>query len=222
MNSIYAIKILNTKEYINIKDKLFNFLSNSSKEKLSNYKNIICQQRSLLGEVIVRNYFNKKHNIPFQNIDFKYNKTGKPHIKNINDFNFNISHSGEWVVVVFSDDEIGVDIEKIKDINFEIAQRFFSEEECDNIFTKNEKEKLEQFFIYWTIKESFLKAIGTGLTRPLNTFTVKLIDNKYHIFEDTKKLDWNIYLNKLENYFISVCSKANEKYLIKEININDL
>lgn len=60
-----------------------------------------------------------------RNIKIIHNDYGKPYFKDFEKINFNISHSGEYVVCCFSDKEIGVDIEKIRNHNIEIAKSFF-------------------------------------------------------------------------------------------------
>lgn len=80
---------------------------------------------------------------------------------------FSVSHSGKYVALILADDchtEVGIDIEKQKDSKNGIAARFFTEEECAVITTR------QRMFVYWTLKESFLKAIGLGLKYPMNKF----------------------------------------------------
>ncbi|MDR0788730.1 MAG: 4'-phosphopantetheinyl transferase superfamily protein, partial [Bifidobacteriaceae bacterium] len=76
------------------------------------------------------------------------------HDKNVN---FNISHTKNYILVAVSDSEIGVDIEELPD---------FSMLDLKNVFTENEIEnQTEQYLLkIWTMKESYLKCRGIGLT----------------------------------------------------------
>ena len=86
---------------------------------------------------------------------------------------FNLSHSGEWTVVAVSDGEVGVDIQQVKPADMRLAKRFFTEDEWRQIEGAGEN-SLGLFYRLWTVKEAYLKALGTGLNRPLNSFSVRL------------------------------------------------
>lgn len=98
---------------------------------------------------------------------------GKPHIQDRPDFHFNLSHSGSWVVIAYGESPVGVDVERIRmDAGKEnIARRHFTPEEQEYVFSAGE-ENGERFFEIWTAKESYLKYLGTGLRRSLNSFSV--------------------------------------------------
>jgi 4'-phosphopantetheinyl transferase len=112
---------------------------------------------------------------------FKYSAREKPSLANASaDIRFNVSHSGDQAIVAVANGrEIGVDIEQIRrNVECEqLAERFFSAGERRFIRELPEEKKLYAFFRLWTCKEAFLKAHGTGLSRPLSSFDVKLVDN---------------------------------------------
>lgn len=85
---------------------------------------------------------------------------------------FNLSHSGGWTVIALSDCEVGVDIQQVKPVDMRLAKRFFSEKECAQL-TEAGDGATELFYRLWTVKEAYLKALGTGLNRPLNSFSVR-------------------------------------------------
>ena len=83
--------------------------------------------------------------------------SGKPFFEDYPNFHFNISHSENLIAVAVADSPVGVDIEKKRDANLKIAQRFFTEEE------KNFVKDSDSFFYVWTRKEALLKKMGEGL-----------------------------------------------------------
>jgi len=129
-------------------------------------------------ELLIKNIIDEKLKIQPKKIIISKNAYGKPYLTNKRNFHFNISHSGKWVVCAVGERPVGIDIEFIDQINLEtaekIAERFFSDEEYEDLFTREEKDILAYFYEIWTLKESFIKAIGKGLTIPLNSFTVKI------------------------------------------------
>ncbi|CAI8733179.1 MULTISPECIES: 4'-phosphopantetheinyl transferase family protein [Bacillus] len=130
-------------------------------------------QRSLLAEIMIRLYVIKTLKMPNEDIQFMHNDYGKPFLKNIAEFHFNISHSEDWIVCSIHHGPVGIDIEKIVPFNLEIAKQLFSEIEYMDLLEKDEKERLSYFFELWTAKESYVKAVGKGLSIPLNSFSLK-------------------------------------------------
>lgn len=108
-------------------------------------------------------------------------KNGKPYLRGLSDvFQFSLSHSGKIAMIVSAYDAagnapfVGCDVEEMKTPELAVAERFFSEEEQKEIFQKEDpEEQKEAFYRFWTLKEAFLKAEGSGLLRPLSSFTVR-------------------------------------------------
>ena len=105
-------------------------------------------------------------------IGFLNGENDKPFIgnSNPNNLHFNISHSGEWILIGVTNTALGVDVERIKpDFNYqEIISLNFSPKEINYIV---QNEPLERFFSLWTRKEAFLKATGQGLNDNLTLFS---------------------------------------------------
>jgi 4'-phosphopantetheinyl transferase len=126
--------------------------------------------------VILGNYLN----IQPRNLNFTYNTHGKPRIANEldqNHVNFNLSHShGIALYAVTLGREVGIDIERVRtNLSFEkIAKRFFSPLEFKTLVALPPSERIEGFFHCWTRKEAYIKAIGEGLSIPLDQFDVTL------------------------------------------------
>ncbi|MBM1106812.1 4'-phosphopantetheinyl transferase superfamily protein [Aurantibacter crassamenti] len=114
-------------------------------------------------------------------IVFEYSEFGKPsYLKNV-DLDFNVSHSGNRIIIGFSKEyNLGVDIERIKkDFDpLELAENVFSDDEIRALSATNDSEKFQAFYRGWTRKESFIKAVGEGLSYPLKSFTVTIDDDE--------------------------------------------
>lgn len=97
---------------------------------------------------------------------WKKNNYNKPYIEDWHPFN--ISHSGNLVILSYADSSIGVDIEKIQCFQYSELLKYFHEAEQELI--SNSENKLDIFYELWVKKEAFLKARGTGLVDGLNAF----------------------------------------------------
>lgn len=135
-----------------------------------------------------------------------YNENGKPYFKDSGIF-FNMSHSGKYAACAFSDDEIGVDIEKLSDVPKELMRAVCTDSEYRYLLAAGNKQK-EDFFRLWTVKESFMKCIGTGLA----TDPAKLEVTFGRQMQITQGVSAGSYFFKeyeVEGYSLTVCSKEN-------------
>lgn len=154
-------------------------------------------------------------------IAYEYNEFGKPYLKSNNLF-FNISHSSEWIAVVCDLAEVGIDIERIRPAEPRMICRLFSDEEIGYINSGLCSERHRRFTKLWTIKESHVKYIGTGLLTSLKSFRVDVSNKRIIDLCDTDNYDVIKYSKEtVPNYYMSVCGK-NEQALIKEIKLEDL
>jgi 4'-phosphopantetheinyl transferase len=92
---------------------------------------------------------------------------------------FNLAHSGELALVAVAEGcEVGVDVERLRPVRHcdEIAERYFSTGERDAVGAAEPALRSAAFLRCWTAKEAVLKAIGTGLGHPLQTFDTSAVD----------------------------------------------
>ena len=90
---------------------------------------------------------------------------------------FNLAHSHELALYAFTRGrEIGVDIEYLRALPDadQIADRFFSARENATLQALPASQRRQAFFNCWTRKEAYIKAIGKGLSQPLDQFEVSL------------------------------------------------
>lgn len=103
---------------------------------------------------------------------------GKPEIDNPGiDLRFNLSHCRDLVVcAVTRSAAIGVDVERIRTRPrlSKVSAEVFDPQELFDLGHLDESGQTKRFFDYWTLKESFVKASGAGLTMPLNEVGFKL------------------------------------------------
>ncbi|MET3939259.1 4'-phosphopantetheinyl transferase [Paenibacillus sp. PvP094] len=129
--------------------------------------------RSVLGETLARVILSKWTGARPGDLTFIRNTYGKPSLISHPDLPFNVSHSGDWVAVISGGHApLGVDVEKISPIDMTIAERFFSPLESKNLAAEPADQQLETFYQLWTLKESYIKAIGMGLSMPLDSFSM--------------------------------------------------
>lgn len=155
----------------------FDSVSAERKEKAQRYRFLKDRVLSIGAEVLLRKALTDC-GITLPEIRYGFETGGKPFLKGPEWFHFNISHSEDLVMVTVSENRIGCDIEKVTEIDLDIAKKFFFREEYENIAAlPASEERNELFFRYWTLKESFMKATGLGMKLPLDSFSILIGKN---------------------------------------------
>ncbi|MEB8805407.1 4'-phosphopantetheinyl transferase superfamily protein [Bacillus cereus] len=177
--------------------------------------------RTLIGDLLIRSLICQKYKINNEEIRFKYNEYGKPFVENFSDFHFNLSHSGEWVVCTTANFNVGIDIEKVSEIEaLKLAKEFFSADEFYDISNMNSDEQINYFYDLWTLKESYIKTIGKGLYTPLNSFSIKKESRALILYKNIPKNFYFKQYNIDPNYKLSACATREE--FPQEIIIKDI
>ncbi len=204
-------------------EMLRSVLSPEERKRASFYKFEHKQHSYIITQAVLRILISSYLDIEPADVILVASKKGKPFLINEPSLFFNNSNSHEICVYAFSrDDEVGIDIEKIRvlpDIDQLIEKNLTSREK--SYLLKNPDQKLSLFFQFWTFKESYLKAIGEGmrltpenLEFSLDRGNITLRSVKFG-FEDTL---WQFKSFTLEgNYTGALAYKGNET-LIRDMN----
>ena len=137
------------------------------------------KRRFTVARAYLRSTLSQYLLIPPEQLIFEYSSHGKPSLlaeQNPQQLTFNLSHSDEWILLgITKRDELGVDIEHFSErCEMGIAKRFFAPEEVEQLAKLPEDQHQASFFHIWTQKEAFIKAIGEGLSYPLDEFIVSV------------------------------------------------
>ncbi|MFC7394079.1 4'-phosphopantetheinyl transferase family protein [Scopulibacillus cellulosilyticus] len=179
------------------------------KKKILQYKNKnIRSLQCIVSDLLTRAMVYKHVGVKYREQIYGKNEYGKPFLVK-GGLQFNISHSHEYLILALSKKgEIGVDIEKVKPVKKTLLDYFLQPREYHSITSlSNPKNQLDLTFSYWTLKESFVKALGKGLTLPLKSFSIDL--DKLFIIKDSYTYYFKLY-NFLSSYKIAVCSTEKE------------
>lgn len=129
---------------------------------------------------------------------------------------FNVSHSGRYVIGIASDKETGCDIEYMDKAPLEVAEKFFYRSELDLI--NHSSDKSHAFWQLWTLKESYMKMTGEGMSLALDRFEVNVFD----LSVTRTGIKQNCFFKNLvfDNHMISFCKTDKELSDIKFIHVN--
>ena len=162
---------------------------------------------SIAGRLMMRKIISDIYGISWKDVQLQRTDKGKPYHCNSTSkitLSFNVSHQGDWTILAAESNgsHIGADIMKIESPAnkktqefFRIMKRQFTQEEWLQIFSGDtEQKQLANFYRNWCLKESFVKALGTGITYDLQSLSFKTKEelnensiNSTELFVDGKK-----------------------------------
>ncbi len=197
----YKLYLLNTAIFENEKkyQESLELLPEARKKKIHRFHNKKDAFNSL-GVGLILYYALKQHGLSFEDVTIKENNYGKPYLDN-KEIYFNLSHSGNMACGIVSTCQVGIDIEQIikTDVFADCFDMIFHPEEqlyLNKLSYLSLKEKLELYYRIWTLKESYLKALGVGLSIEMKTIL----------------LPYELY--KVENPLINCVHNYQEKWTL--------
>lgn len=134
-------------------------------------------------------------------IELAYGPSGKPKLRTRGaepSIHFNLAHADSCALFGFArGSEVGVDVEKLRDFPElgDIARRFFSPGEAERVANADTATRVPAFFRCWTRKEAFIKALGDGLSRPLDSFAVTVEADR------APRIEWTLGEPELPNFW---------------------
>ena len=167
-------------------------LSPSERERGRRFRKKDDCSRFVAGRGILRILAAQYRRCGSHEIEVGIEPSGKPILRlnpSENALHFNISHSGEIVAIAYARTPVGIDVEKIRsDMEWrEIAGRFFSASEFQQLLDLPFPDQRLEFFRRWTRKEAFAKAAGTGLQVPLAELPSTCADAGLEAIHDSKR-----------------------------------
>lgn len=106
---------------------------------------------------------------------------GKPYLTDHPEAQYNLSHAGEWVVCAAGMQPLGIDIEQPERYSERLVQRFFQPDEITDILKRSEEDRANVFAEYWTMKESFMKLCGAGLSMGFSGFRTERMHGRIEL-----------------------------------------
>ena len=139
----------------------------------------------------------------------RHSANGKPYFAGDKAPRFNLSHAGEYVILAIGREEVGVDIAKPAGADEMLARRCFTSAELARVMPARSCFDADMFFRFWTLKESYLKFIGTGLS--VDPLRIEIRgESPITLLQDGEHKPCSLRLFKtLPNYSIALCQQSD-------------
>lgn len=198
--------------YINEIPSCFILLNEEEKKRANNYLQQKDTQRFILARGLLKICASQYLGIPAKAIEIKIGANKKPFIQSSSSIklDYNISHSGNWIMMVFGIGALGIDVEQIQaSFNFEtLLPVCFSDEEQSYIQTNSNSREL--FYRLWTRKESFVKATSRGLDETLSHLIC--LDGEWELLPHLSMGNaWKVWSFALDHNHVASLSFAGGK-----------
>ena len=109
--------------------------------------------------------------LDYASLRLKKGENSKPEIEG-SSLQFNLSHSGKRAMCIMGEGSCGCDVEQLRPVKLEIAERYFAKSEYEYLISLPAEYREKAFYRLWTLKESFLKCTGEGLSGGLSSFSL--------------------------------------------------
>ncbi len=176
-------------------------LSPYRQQKIAILRNDRDRNRSL-GAGLLLDHGLAVYGLQERSVEYDIGQWGKPALKYHPEICFSLSHSGDYAICTIGDRPVGNDIEHVREGRLKVANRFFAEEELAWLYeAETEEERTGRMFRLWTMKESFLKVIGRGMSLSLKDFVIRMdeesgrarvrhsFDAKYYYMREYGEID---------------------------------
>jgi 4'-phosphopantetheinyl transferase len=195
---------INPQDYKN--NKFLSMLSSEEQIKAAKFHFTLDKEKYVVSHGIMRQLLSSYLACDPQEIQYVQNAYGKPALSSPSSHvHFNLSHSHLLGALAVCSHPIGLDIEYINvlDDYLSLTKHFLSEKESNYFRNLDLSDQQIAFYQAWTIKEAYIKAIGMGLSYPIEQVTISM-DKKAQILEDLtnpSNLDkWSIYCFEHNHY----------------------
>jgi 4'-phosphopantetheinyl transferase len=153
-------------------------LSDAERARAGRFRFERDRNRFVACRVALREILGRALRTPPADLHFEYGANGKPALASRKrEVEFNVSHRMDVAVIaVTRGRRVGIDVEPLRPVEDPdaLAARFFSEREAAALRAVSPEKRDEAFLACWTRKEAFVKALGAGLSLPLDSFSVSL------------------------------------------------
>lgn len=219
---VYAVRMGEQTAAMKQVERWLNLVPQDRTERIARFRHWQDQWRSLAGDRLVRNVLREQYGISEERNVHHCDAYGKPALIG-QEVQYNVSHSGDWVTAAFHATEpVGIDIEQIGEADMQVAETMFARSEYEALCRTPLHDRARCFYAIWTGKESYIKALGLGLSVPLDSFCVASAVQAEGVrreaavsCSDTSGRTWKLHRIELDpDYSLTVCTDQHVRSLI--------
>lgn len=172
------------------------------------------------GRQLLHYAVRKECDIDSDTLTVEYGEYGKPYFAERTDIHFSISHSGDYAAVVLSDGDVGIDIQQVRPVRDGLIEKLCDENERRFVYESDNREKA--FITLWSLKESYIKAIGMGMSFPLDKINFRLENFSGELHGRISNREGMYYVKDMGEYMLAVCYLGVKEGYIGNENLYEI
>lgn len=200
------------------------YLSETRKQEAKNRKSEKDRRLFLAAEVLLNRSLEAVEANVLLPASYTRNPCGKPYLLPPAELYVNWSHSGDFVLCALADREVGVDLQEMhKEPGEALVKRTLQPEELCFYQSIPPRQRRQVFYQYWTLKESYLKALGTGFRTSLNDFYIEMGKSAPKVIQRAYRRPYSCRLLPMDDeYMAALCVEGEEQEELDQITIERL
>lgn len=139
------------------------------RDEVTRYRREVDRRVRVIAHRLLRQLLDEEFGLDLDTLRVEHTVHGKPFFPDFHDVHFSISHCDVAVAVAVAREPVGIDVEMVTPLDMEVARRVLNDDELREVLAAPRPDI--EFTRLWTIKESYLKMLGTGLIDDLPSLT---------------------------------------------------
>lgn len=140
------------------------------RDEVMRYRREVDRRVRVVAHRLLHQLLDEEFGLNLDTLRVEHNEHGKPFFPDFPDAHFSISHCDVAVAVAVAHEPVGIDVEMVTPLDLEVANRVLSADELRDVLAAPRPDVA--FTRLWTVKESYLKMLGTGLVDDLPSLTI--------------------------------------------------
>lgn len=201
----------NLNSYLDTIPELYELLDDEEKAKSAKFYKEQDRHMFIASKALLRSLLSGYLNIDPGKLSFSYGKNKKPYLQN-SGIHFNVSHSGQCILIAVCDEEVGIDVEYYRHMTIQKEDMYSIFTEAEIAFIAGHKLRNEAFHKLWTRKEALVKATSQGI--PDNLKYIPCLNGTHLVNQRVLNCcaSWTVYSFEADEYYAaSVAFKGSDK-----------
>lgn len=142
--------------------------------RLRRIRNERARERAAVADLLARWALGEFLHVDSRELHLARDSRGRPFLPGAARTHLSLTHSGEWAACAVGRAPLGIDVEREIPLEIDAMARILSPEEARDLSQRPRSERLRRFYELWTLKESYVKAVGLGWKIPPDSFTISI------------------------------------------------
>lgn len=173
---------------------------------------------TLNGRLLLKRAVMREYGVDINTLAIETGQHGKPYFTD-SSINFNISHSGNYVAAAVGDCPLGIDVQVVRSVKDRLANKLCNYNEKE--FIAHSPDRNKAFITLWALKESYIKAIGKGMSYPMNKINFDIGQFSEMLSGSFSNREGEYLVRDYGDFVLAVCALGKFDFTVTDICMNE-